>query len=697
MKLYYSPSFNNSTYIKYSEHEEMLWDTAVVGTNALLDQLLLRFGLTQIPAEDTEFATNSRRSQYAQLLTDNWIKDSLSVDSEGTTDQVLAWRDCLIMEGWTREMTEHSPSQKLSSLSRWESKYNPMTIPGRADLWRCLADQLSNKTTQDIAGNLEIIVCLPKVLVPKLVIEVIEKVSKVTYKEFNDTKLKVIGRTIYPVKEQYESWQLAALQDLQEDTLVVCENEDRLNNTLKGLKSEKFDIGNSHCIHPTGDITNQLDTPNKIVWLDCVGNKGAAYRFDFLTNAELKELAKVGLQLPKHEELSMAHQQWIITLLNKAESVELIVPKYEDGMLLPEHPIVTELKNSGVKVQDPKVLPLSNKANVISFSSTDYVNLNANIVKKLQKGSDSASSMETLFQRPFDYLMEQMMDLKAPEDDEDEKLSLIKGKVAHKVVELMLDNHKGDRKGFISELNNYSTLFDQAISLEGKLLKEPENKNELAVFKKELQESIKALCGIIRDLNLTPQECEKEFNSSMGVFKNTHGFIDMILTDKNGDHVIFDFKYSTSKNYAEKLSNNQSLQLSYYAHALKKETKKKVAWYGYYLFPKQTLYTKNDSLVGKNNIEVVTPAANAPTDNKFWKMMEATYKYRMNEINSGKIEEGEGWDISGFDISNKTGTISLAGDFKEKDKKATDFCKYKTEDSLKQKPTSHTILKNHLK
>ena len=51
MKLYFCPSFNNTTYINYESHSGILWDESVVGTSALLEQLLLRTGLTQVAAE----------------------------------------------------------------------------------------------------------------------------------------------------------------------------------------------------------------------------------------------------------------------------------------------------------------------------------------------------------------------------------------------------------------------------------------------------------------------------------------------------------------------------------------------------------------------------------------------------------------------------------------------------------------------
>lgn len=61
MKLYFCPSFNNTTYINYESHSGILWDESVVGASALLEHLLLRTGLTQVAAEDIEARAELRK------------------------------------------------------------------------------------------------------------------------------------------------------------------------------------------------------------------------------------------------------------------------------------------------------------------------------------------------------------------------------------------------------------------------------------------------------------------------------------------------------------------------------------------------------------------------------------------------------------------------------------------------------------
>ncbi len=701
MKLYFCPSFNNTTYINYESHSGILWDESVVGASALLEHLLLRTGLTQVAAEDIEARAELRKKTYKEHIQDNcgWINEAMEVDPDGTVAKILEWRDCLIMEGWTPDMTKEASSDKLKSLSRWEEGYDPMSCPGRADLWRLLYEKL--QTNPDLLQqlDLEVEVRIPQVLVPQLIVKVLEKVSKVTYSIYNETELKTENRSIFQVREQYEAWQYAALQNLDSNTMVVCEDGGRLNNTLKGLKGELYDIGNAGCLHPSDDITNQLDTPQKIVWIDCDGSKRNAYRFRFLTIEEMNCLADKGLQLPTAEEFSQAYMQWVISLINKAEEVELWFSHYQETELLSEHPVVTELKHRGVNPCNPTGFTHTPTLPIQTFTPELEIQLDTTHIANLPKPNDSASTLEKLYQRPFDFFMEKMAGLRAPEDDSDENISLQKGKVAHYVVEMIVNAHPGNlpaMKDYFSD--DYTNLLDDALQKEGSLLLEDENKNDLAIFKEELKESIQTLFDIITNLGLTPQQCEHEFKIAMDSFKNAHGYIDMILTDKNGENVIIDLKYSSSQRYSNALKENQSLQLTYYEHALD-AAGKDVVWSGYYQFPLKKLYVKEGSLIKPipDNVEEVSINKNAPSDADYWESLKSTYEARMAEIMDGRIEEGEGFEETKFTRDSDTFVDIDKDKNKGKNVKKTAFSKYPSDEDYQNRPTTHTILKNHLK
>ena len=71
----------------------------------------------------------------------------------------------------------------------------------------------------------------------------------------------------------------------------------------------------------------------------------------------------------------------------------------------------------------------------------------------------------------------------------------------------------------------------------------------------------------------------------------------MLLEDKDGKLVIFDFKWSTRDVYQKGLKDGKAYQLYMYKRAVEAQTKKRqVAWYAYYLFPMMELYEEPEDI-----------------------------------------------------------------------------------------------------
>ena len=200
--------------------------------------------------------------------------------------------------------------------------------------------------------------------------------------------------------------------------------------------------------------------------------------------------------------------------------------------------------------------------------------------------------------------------LVAPEDDKESHENLVKGTIAHKVVELLVN--KSDSEAYsLAEIQSrfkvqYDDLFKQAMEEEKEyaaFLNLPENVNMLALFKEDAKESIKHLIDIIKEKGLTPLCSEYEFSTPFGPFSNPHGFVDLLLEDKSGNLVIIDLKWSTRDVYQNAIENKkggEAYQLYMYKHAVESQmAPKKVAWYAYYLFPLMELYTEPNGVTPK--------------------------------------------------------------------------------------------------
>ena len=627
MNIIYNPYFTGNVYISQN-----LWDEVTVGDAALLEQLLMRAGLPQTVVDDSEKAEKARAQAYAEAIKAQGttiFSNSLESDPEGTAKLLLKWRDLLVMAGWTTADAMNAENAKLRVFESCDEALK--TYPSRADRWREVYQFLKdgNKILND-KDSIE--VRIPKALIPPMIAKVLELLPNVSYAmESLDEVLNTEGHscTVINANEQYEAWQLLAKLPYDAQTMLVCADERRLNDTMQAIGGEQWRTDRVGCPHPVATIFDQKGIPDQLVWLDCAGNGLTYDPYAFLSSEERDALRIIDM-----ETRSAMQMKWLYTTLNRIKDWILIAPKYHLGESLGEHPIITSLKQNKMFYDDACaegqkiILPTTKPAEVVKLNPIGEININPDVLSKILKPSDSYSSIDTLVNAPFDYVMENMGGLSAPENDKEPNENLMKGKIAHKVVELLVN--KGDTEAYsINGIQSrfekeYDKLFEQAMDAEKEcaaFLNLPENVNMLAVFKEELYQSITKLFGIISNHGLNPVRCEYEVTAKFDPFDNPHGYVDMLLEDQNRDLVIIDLKWSTRDVFEKGINNGEAYQLYMYKHAVEKQmAPKKVAWYAYYLFPKMELYTE--------------PAGVSPK----WEEWIEKRKNRLEQLDKGIIE-----------------------------------------------------------
>ncbi|MBR5149130.1 MAG: PD-(D/E)XK nuclease family protein [Bacteroidaceae bacterium] len=610
MKIIYNPYLTGNAYISQN-----LWDVIAVGDAALLEQLLMRAGLPQTVVDDSEKAEKERTQAYVDAIMaqgDTLFSASLQSDSEGTAKQLLKWRDLLVMAGWTTANTINAGSDKLQVFASCDEALK--AYPSRADRWREVYQFL--KDGHEILKDTDSIeVRIPKVLIPPMIAEVLKLLPNVSYAmESLDRGLKTEGHscTVITPNEQYEAWQLLVKLPYDAGTMLVCTDEKRLNDTMQAIGGKQWRTDRVGCPHPAATVLDQMDTPKRLVWLDCAGNGLILDPYDFLSSEERKALAIIDA-----ETRSAMQMQWLYTTLNRIEDWILVTPKYHLGESLGEHPIITSLKQSkgfydGACTEGQKIiLPQTESTRVEKLDPIGNISIDKDVLSKILKPSDSYSAIDTLVDAPFDYLMGNMGGLDAPEDDQESNENLMKGPIAHKVVELLVKKEGTDKVYSLAEIQSrfykqYDELFEQAMEVEKEcaecaaFLKLPENKNMLALFKEDAKKSIEHLIDIIKKKGLKPLGAEYEFSTPFDPFDNPHGYVDLLLEDGCGNLVIIDLKWSNNKTYPDKIKKGEAYQLYMYKHAVEAQmAPKEVAWYAYYLFPKMELYTEPDGVTTK--------------------------------------------------------------------------------------------------
>ena len=605
MNIIYNPYFTGNVYISQN-----LWDEVTVGDAALLEQLLMRAGLPQTVVDDSESAETERAQAYAEAIKTQGttiFSNSIESDSEGTAKLLLKWRDLLVMAGWTTASTINAESKKLQVFASCDEALK--TYPSRADRWREVYQYL--KDGHPILNNKDSIeVRIPKALIPPMIAKVLELLPKVSYAmEDLDEVLNTEDHscTVINTNEQYEAWQLLVTLPYNAQTMLVCADEKRLNDTMQAIGGEQWRTDRVGCPHPVATIFDQKDIPDQLVWLDCAGNGLTYDPYAFLSSEERDALRIIDMET--HSAMQM---KWLYTTLNRITNWILVSPKYHLGESLGEHPIITSLKqnkefyDAACAEGQNIILPTTKPTEIKKLDPIGEINIDPVVLSKILKPSDSYSAIDTLVNAPFDYLLENMGGLAAPENDQEPNENLMKGPIAHKVVELLVNKNKTEAYSIDDIQSRFNTqydkLFEQAMEAENEeaekecvaFLKRPENVNMLAVFKEDAQKSIERLIDIIKEKGLTPLRSEYEFSTPFEPFKNTHGFVDLLLEDKQGNLVIFDLKWSTQdKAYKESIEKKgEAYQLYMYKHAVEEQTGKTVALYAYYLFPKNELYTE---------------------------------------------------------------------------------------------------------
>lgn len=406
-----------------------------------------------------------------------------------------------------------------------------------------------------------------------------------------------------------------------------------------------------------------VDTPESLVWLDCCGADVQADPYDFLSVQELQWLnGQDDICVPcLRDTLELKRKEMITNLSRIKGRITLVASDYHHNQKMMEHPLIAELKmQRGDKL-------------VLSEGTTDLLRSADKTVMKVEPKldyqlgklhyagrSESNTSIDTLINYPFDYTAHYVAKLGEPSKKELASLNTTMGLVAHLFIQNLVNDVQDlpDAKKLttISQYvdTEYDIRLEKAVQSTGLILLLRENEVEYSNFKFLLKRSVETLVKIMNHEHLMPVGCELKHEKP--VFSDGSDFnarIDMELKDATGNAVIFDFKWTYSSYYGDKIKNGTAIQLELYRKELEAEGKT-VAAAGYYLLPKCVLETSDfdtfkDAKDGRFLIHHIDP----PAGNNLFQILENSVYQRKDEILSGDIEEGEEMDISGRRYSKR--------------------------------------------
>ena len=117
---------------------------------------------------------------------------------------------------------------------------------------------------------------------------------------------------------------------------------------------------------------------------------------------------------------------------------------------------------------------------------------------------------------------------------------------------------------------------------------------------------------------------------------NLNGYIDLLLTCKDGSEKVLDMKWSYAKYRIEELKENRQLQLATYAY-LRKKIGKVDIWppQAYFIIDSAQLLTQDKrSFPGS----LACMSATGETTPDLWRRFEATWRWRRKQMDAGLVE-----------------------------------------------------------
>lgn len=458
--------------------------------------------------------------------------------------------------------------------------------------------------------------------------------------------------------------QLLALAQMSDAMGVVLGESDedvsveRLKKWIDGLygscsfSAERAQVGSFDIV---ADPKAIVEGPRKLVWLDCNASLKQKYPLYFLSNAEISWLRSHGVVPVDEEDFAKAASIAMrIALGLVTEEIVLVISQKAYGSRCDEHPVVTEIKARNIpyeEIADP-TMPRGETRAVRPLSEPDVeINLREGIVVPERENGESYSSVDTMIQRPIDYVLDYIVGLKEADLGQVADLAIIKGNVAHAVIG---ECARRLRDGRIKELHtsDIEGIIDSYCREIGQLLYN--DKMQYGSFKLKLVQSVTTLLKMIYDHKLTVVGDEVPLDvvlppvgaKSIGHF---NARIDLLLKDGNGDFVIIDLKWSESRRYKEKVSKQTDLQLVLYAEALKAAyPDRRVLGAAYYVIPQYKLETNNDYFQSWDRKSCdYNPI---PTRANVYAEAVNSYCFRKGQIERGVLENGELQPMSETDM-----------------------------------------------
>lgn len=452
-----------------------------------------------------------------------------------------------------------------------------------------------------------------------------------------------------------------------------------------GMTVDAAQAGSMDCV---SDVRAVVDSPRRMICVGFSGGGDGSYPYSFLSGTE-RDLVGV----PSMEDFSRHAHAATAAALSSAGSLLLVTFDFDDGEPVQEHPVMTELKaRFDIATETGEDLEPEAPAEVDVFDSvpdetcaTEY-QVDKALFKDLDKPAadgglrlarESYSSIDELIQHPFDYVMEYLLGYDSYGEAQLSDLPTVKGNVAHLYVQTLIDECGGDLDAMEkAHAERFESIVLSCAEKTGAMLLAGEYGLEWGKFRHVLQKSVNGLLGIIRRNGYRIEGAEVHVETEFPVIGPFHAYIDLLLKDRQDRWVIFDLKWSEGKSYERRMESRDIIQLALYREALIRKTGREVSVYGYWVFPRYEFLTECPGVEGDRVLRYRTEPGEMDGVKDIFEQVCNSYRFRMDQIRQGLIEEGECFVMSDLEYWRRQGEMNLyplRGDYYSPEVKARPY------------------------
>ena len=394
-------------------------------------------------------------------------------------------------------------------------------------------------------------------------------------------------------------------------------------------------------INIVGNLGNIHSSPNNLYWFTAEVRSDSGYEFSFLSKKDIEELESHGTVIPEREAMLKAARNISINSLARCKGKVTVVTCTRIGSeQTTPNLIVAELTQKfGLKIsEEPFIRPVTESSAVISDNGkVCEVGIRKYNLDDYGKPW-SASSIEKLINHPYDFYISSILGLTGYGSDGIADEIIIKGNIAHRYIHSLGESQGHNLSKMISEhKTGFDERFDSVTREKGIILMSEGKAIDYRNFKADIRDSVQTLLKMMSDMGLKIVAQEYPFEVTLPPFGRFKGFVDCLLQDRNGDYVIFDFKYGWQEHKA-KIEEGRSVQLALYRKAIEIDKGGKVSFCGYYSFMKSELYSADTPLHPAQGFEPIVPDHPADT---FLQVCNS-FIYRKQQFADGILEEADG-------------------------------------------------------